>query len=61
LDKEVAAFDPNSGTVAAVRVGVHTVAERMLEQAAESWMAAEREGPECAARRFRSCCTRPRR
>lgn len=49
LRSKVAAGDPDSGTVAAVRAGVHGVGKKVVEEAAESWMAAEHEGPERAA------------
>ena len=38
-----------SGTVAALDDGVHTIGKKLVEEAAESWMAAEHEGPERAA------------
>ena len=41
--------DPNSGTVAALERGVHSIGKKVVEEAAESWMAAEHEGPERAA------------
>ena len=34
-----------SGTVAALDAGVHTIGKKLVEEAAESWMAAEHEGP----------------
>ena len=49
LRTKVAAGDPASGTVAAVRSGVHQVGKKVVEEAAEAWMAAEHEGPERAA------------
>ena len=49
LAAKVAAGDPASGTVQAVQAGVHTVGKKLVEEAAESWMAAEHEGPERAA------------
>nr|WP_308167405.1 phosphoribosyl-ATP diphosphatase [Catellatospora tritici] len=49
LQAKVAAGDPASGTVKAVRAGVHAVGKKVVEEAAESWMAAEHEGPERAA------------
>ncbi|NUT34961.1 MAG: phosphoribosyl-ATP diphosphatase [Hamadaea sp.] len=49
LRAKVAAGDPESGTVKAVRAGVHGVGKKVVEEAAESWMAAEHEGPERAA------------
>jgi phosphoribosyl-ATP pyrophosphohydrolase len=49
LKAKVASGDPTSGTVAAVRQGVHAVGKKVVEEAAESWMAAEHEGPERTA------------
>jgi phosphoribosyl-ATP pyrophosphohydrolase len=49
LTAKVAAGDPGSGTVTAVRDGVHAAGKKVVEEAAESWMAAEHEGPERAA------------
>ena len=49
LTGKVAAGDPASGTVAAVRDGVHAAGKKVVEEAAESWMAAEHEGPERTA------------
>ena len=49
LSATVAAGTPGSGTVAAVRAGVHTVGKKVVEEAAEVWMAAEHESPERAA------------
>jgi len=43
LSDKVAAGDPASGTVAAVRDGVHAAGKKVVEEAAESWMAAEHE------------------
>ena len=40
---------PGSGTVAALDAGVHAIGKKVVEEAAESWMAAEHEGPERAA------------
>jgi phosphoribosyl-ATP pyrophosphohydrolase len=39
----------DSGTVAALRRGVHSIGKKVVEEAAESWMAAEHEGRERAA------------
>jgi phosphoribosyl-ATP pyrophosphohydrolase len=33
-----------SGTVQALDAGVHTIGKKLVEEAAESWMAAEHEG-----------------
>ena len=49
LSAKVAEGDPASGTVAAVRDGVHAAGKKVVEEAAESWMAAEHEGPERTA------------
>jgi phosphoribosyl-ATP pyrophosphohydrolase len=49
LSAKVAAGTPGSGTVAAVAAGVHAIGKKVVEEAAESWMAAEYEGPERAA------------
>jgi len=38
-----------SGTVAALDAGVHAIGKKIVEEAAEVWMAAEHEGPERAA------------
>ncbi len=37
---------PGSGTVAALDAGVHTIGKKIVEEAAEVWMAAEHEGDE---------------
>lgn len=34
-----------SGTVRALEAGVHAIGKKLVEEAAESWMAAEHEGP----------------
>jgi phosphoribosyl-ATP pyrophosphohydrolase len=49
LREKVATGDPGSATVAAVRKGVHSVGKKVVEEAAESWMAAEHEGRDRAA------------
>jgi phosphoribosyl-ATP pyrophosphohydrolase len=46
---KVAAADPRSGTVALLAGGVHAVGKKVVEEAAESWMAAEHEGADRAA------------
>ncbi|MEI2731346.1 MAG: phosphoribosyl-ATP diphosphatase [Dermatophilaceae bacterium] len=38
-----------SGTVAALDAGVHAIGKKVIEEAAEVWMAAEYESPERAA------------
>ncbi|MFD2092406.1 phosphoribosyl-ATP diphosphatase [Blastococcus deserti] len=49
LSAKVAAADPASGTVQAVRDGVHAAGKKVVEEAAESWMAAEHESAERTA------------
>ncbi|HEY8534397.1 MAG TPA: phosphoribosyl-ATP diphosphatase [Micromonospora sp.] len=49
LKAKVAAGTPGSGTVAAVQRGVHHIGKKVVEEAAEVWMAAEYEGPERTA------------
>ncbi len=47
---EVARTRPDgSGTVRALDAGVHSIGKKLVEEAAESWMAAEHEGPERTA------------
>lgn len=38
-----------SGTVAALDAGIHAIGKKLIEEAAESWMAAEHEGRERTA------------
>ena len=38
-----------SGTVRQLDAGVHAIGKKLVEEAAESWMAAEHEGPERTA------------
>ena len=49
LSAKAAAGDPDSGTVRLLSGGVHAVGKKVVEEAAESWMAAEHESPERAA------------
>nr|WP_326559421.1 phosphoribosyl-ATP diphosphatase [Micromonospora sp. NBC_01796] len=49
LQAKAAAGTPGSATVAALERGVHAIGKKVVEEAAESWMAAEHEGPERAA------------
>ena len=49
LESRLAERPDGSDTVAAVDAGVHTIGKKLVEEAAESWMAAEHEGPERAA------------
>jgi len=49
LQAKAAERAPGSGTVAALDQGVHFIGKKVVEEAAESWMVAEHEGPERAA------------
>jgi len=49
LSAKAAAGTPGSGTVAALEAGVHTIGKKVIEEAAEVWMAAEHETAERAA------------
>jgi phosphoribosyl-ATP pyrophosphohydrolase len=45
LSAKAAARTPGSSTVAALAMGVHHIGKKVVEEAAEAWMAAEYEGP----------------
>jgi phosphoribosyl-ATP pyrophosphohydrolase len=49
LERTVAERREGSGTVAAVDAGVHTIGKKIVEEAAEVWMAAEHESDDDAA------------
>lgn len=49
LQRKVAEGTPGSGTVDAVAAGVHEAGKKVVEEAAESWMAAEHEDVDRAA------------
>lgn len=49
LQQKVADGAEGSGTVSAVRAGVHEAGKKVVEEAAESWMAAEHEDVDRAA------------
>jgi phosphoribosyl-ATP pyrophosphohydrolase len=49
LTERASARPEGSGTVAALDAGVHTIGKKVVEEAAEVWMAAEHESPERAA------------
>ena len=49
LTEKVATRPDGSGTVAAVDAGVHAIGKKIVEEAAEAWMAAEHEGKDRAA------------
>jgi phosphoribosyl-ATP pyrophosphohydrolase len=41
--------DANSGTLHLLEQGVHAIGKKVVEEAAEAWMAAEYEGPQRTA------------
>ena len=49
LERTVAERREGSGTVAAVDAGVHEIGKKIVEEAAEVWMAAEHESDDNAA------------
>lgn len=49
LRAKVALKEETSGTYAAVQEGVHSAGKRVVEEAAEAWMATEHESKERAA------------
>jgi phosphoribosyl-ATP pyrophosphohydrolase len=49
LQTKAANRDPDSGTVAALDRGVHAIGKKVVEEAAEAWMAAEHESRDRAA------------
>ena len=49
LVQKTAFRDQESGTVRLLDQGVHAVGKKVVEEAAESWMAAEHEGPDRTA------------
>lgn len=49
LSEKAESRPEGSGTVAALDAGVHFIGKKLVEEAAESWMAAEHEGHERAA------------
>ncbi|HYH34617.1 MAG TPA: phosphoribosyl-ATP diphosphatase [Nocardioides sp.] len=49
LSAKAAERPAGSGTVRQLDAGVHTIGKKLVEEAAESWMAAEHESPERAA------------
>ena len=49
LSTKVASADTASSTVSHVAAGVHAVGKKVVEEAAESWMACEHESTERAA------------
>lgn len=49
LEEKARTRPEGSGTVAALDAGVHAIGKKLVEEAAESWMAAEYESDERAA------------
>ena len=49
LSRKASDRPEGSGTVAALDAGVHSIGKKVVEEAAEVWMAAEHEGPERTA------------
>jgi phosphoribosyl-ATP pyrophosphohydrolase len=49
LSAKVAHHDPNSSTVVRVEAGVHEIGKKIVEEAAEVWMAAEYQSRDQAA------------
>ena len=49
LAAKLATGDPASGTVARVGAGVHEIGKKIVEEAAEVWMAAEHQSRDDAA------------
>ena len=49
LQEKAVTRPSGSSTVVALERGVHFIGKKVVEEAAESWMAAEHEGPERAA------------
>ena len=49
LSEKARSRPEGSGTVRELDAGVHAIGKKLVEEAAESWMAAEHEGPVRAA------------
>lgn len=49
LSEKAVSRPEGSGTVKELDAGVHTIGKKLVEEAAESWMAAEHEGADRAA------------
>ena len=49
LNKKAISKDSNSGTVALLQDGVHAIGKKIVEEAAEVWLAAEYESKEALA------------
>ncbi len=49
LNEKARTRPAGSGTVAELDAGIHQIGKKLIEEAAESWMAAEHEGKEATA------------
>ncbi len=49
LSQKIAAGDADSGSVRLVQAGTHAIGKKIVEEAAEVWMAAEYQGKEALA------------
>lgn len=49
LNEKAQSRPEGSGTVRALDAGVHAIGKKVVEEAAEAWMAAEHEGKDAAA------------
>ena len=49
LNEKAQTRPEGSGTVRQLDAGIHAIGKKLLEEAAESWMAAEHEGKEATA------------
>ncbi len=49
LSQKIAAGDTESGSVRLVQTGTHAIGKKIVEEAAEVWMAAEYQGKEALA------------
>jgi phosphoribosyl-ATP pyrophosphohydrolase len=49
LSEKAVSRPEGSGTVRQLDAGIHAIGKKLVEEAAESWMAAEHESPERAA------------
>ena len=50
LENKVSSKQPDSGTVEEIKKGKHFIGKKIIEEAAEVWMASEYEGSERTAR-----------
>ena len=57
LSEKAEARPAGSGTVRQLDAGVHAIGKKIVEEAAEVWMAAEHEGDDALRSRSASCST----